>query len=51
MWCEISHLGGGGPVKRIFNRCGLNPSLDNIMTALKQDQANGNTAEVGDKMF
>jgi hypothetical protein len=38
MWCELEHLGGSSPVKRIFNRCGLNPSLDEIMAALKKDQ-------------
>ena len=51
MWCQIEHLGGPIPVKRIFNRCGLNPSIDSIMAALKKDQQNGNTAEVGDKIF
>ena len=51
MWCEIEHLGGLSPTKRIFGRCGKNPSMDQIMNALKQDQSNGNTAEVGDKIF
>ena len=51
MWCELEHLGGPSPVKRIFGRCGLNPSLDAIMMALKKDQQNGNTTEVGDRMF
>lgn len=51
MWCEISHLGGSQPVKRIFKRCGTNPSIDAIMAALKQDQQDGNTAQVGDKIF
>lgn len=51
MWCQIEHLGGSAPVKRIFGRCGLNPSMDAIISALKKDQQNGNSAEVGDKMF
>lgn len=51
MWCQISHLGGSTPVKRIFNRCGKNPTLSAILSALKQDQQNGNSAEVGDKIF
>lgn len=51
MWCQIQHVGGLGPVKRIFKRCGNNPTLDQIMAALKKDQQNGNTAEVGDKIY
>lgn len=39
MWCEIQHLGGLGPTKRIFERCKGDYSLDNIMAALSQDQA------------
>ena len=39
MWCEIQHLGGLGPTKRVFERCKGNYSLDNIMAALSQDQA------------
>jgi hypothetical protein len=51
MYCEICHLGGGGAVKRIFDRCNGDYSLDSIMNALKKDQANGNGSEVGDQMF
>ena len=51
MYCEICHLGGGGAVKRIFDRCNGDYSLDSIMKALKKDQSNGNGSEVGDKMF
>lgn len=51
MWCEIMHLGGLTPTKRIFTRCGRNPAVDFILSCLKQDQQNGNTAEVGDKIF
>ena len=39
MWCEIQHLGGLGPTQRVFGRCQGNYSLDNIMAALSQDQA------------
>lgn len=51
MWCEIEHLGGSTPVKRIFNRCGKNPTMDQIMSALKKDQQNGNGSQVGDRIF
>lgn len=52
MWCEIRHLGGLGPTKRIFNRCGKNPTLDQIMAALKQDQNDtSNSNQVGDAKF
>ena len=51
MWCQIEHLGGPEPVKRIFRRCGTNPTMVAIMSALKKDKENGNTAEVGDEIF
>ena len=51
MYCEICHLGGSNAVKRIFDRCSGDYSLDNIMNALKKDQANGNGSEVGDEIF
>lgn len=52
MWCEIRHLGGLGPTKRIFNRCGKNPTLDQIMAALKQDQSDTSSSnQVGDAKF
>ena len=51
MWCQICHLGGVNPAKRIFNRSGKNPTLYEILAALRKDQENGNTAEVGDKIF
>ena len=39
MWAECQHLAGLNPTTRVFNRCGGNFSLDNIMAALKKDQA------------
>lgn len=51
MYCEIRHLGGKNAAERIFNRCNKNYSLDNIMAALKQDQADGNNNQVGDKLY
>ena len=52
MWCEIRHLGGLAATKRIFNRCGKNPTLDQIMSALKQDQNDtSNNNQVGDSKF
>ena len=53
MWCEIQHLGGLGPTKRIFERCRGNYSLDSIMAALKQDQADARYSSngVGSKKY
>ncbi len=52
MYCEIRHLGGGGPVKRIFDRCNRDYSLETIMNALKADQYDtSNDNQVGDKKF
>lgn len=52
MWCEIRHLGGLTPTKRIFNKCGKNPSLDAIMTALKEDQKDTSSSnQVGDQKY
>ncbi len=52
MYCEIRHLGGKGPADRIFKRCAGNYSLDNIMAALKKDQADKtNNNQVGDAKF
>lgn len=52
MFAEIKHLGGLGPVKRIFNRCNGNYSLDNIMASLVADQKDtSNNNQVGDKIF
>lgn len=52
MYCEIRHLGGKGPVDRIFKRCGGDYSLNSIMSALKKDQADTSSSnQVGDKKF
>lgn len=52
MYCEIRHLGGKKPIDRIFKRCSGNYSLDNIMTALKADQADRSSDnQVGDSKF
>lgn len=52
MYCEIRHLGGRGPVNRIFDRCQGDYSLDNIMAALVTDQRDTSSDnQVGDKRF
>lgn len=52
MYCEIRHLGGKGPVDRIFKRCGGNYSLGNIMESLRKDQNDtSNNNQVGDKLY
>ena len=53
MWCEIQHLGDLGPTKRIFERCKGDYSLESIMSALIQDQADSKYASngVGSRKF
>lgn len=52
MYCEIRHLGGKKAVKRIFDRCKGDYSLDNIMVALVADQKDTSSSnQVGDKLF
>lgn len=52
MYCEIRHLGGKSAANRIFKRCNGNYSLNNIMSALKQDQNDTSSSnQVGDKLF
>lgn len=52
MYCEIRHLGGVGPVKRIFDRLGGDYSLDAIMASLVKDQRDtSNDNQVGDTKF
>lgn len=52
MYAEIRHLGGLNPTKRIFNRCGGNYSLDNIMASLVKDQSDTSSDnQVGDKKY
>ena len=52
MYCEIRHLGGAGPVKRIFDRLNGDYSLDAIMASLVRDQRDtSNDNQVGDAKF
>lgn len=52
MYCEIRHLGGAQPVKRIFDRLGGDYSLDAIMASLVKDQRDTtNDNQVGDAKF
>lgn len=52
MWCEINHLGGGKPVRRIFDRAKKPYTPDTIFDSLLLDQKdNSNTNQVGDKKF
>ena len=52
MYCEIRHLGGLTPVNRIFDRCGGNYDLDNILAALLKDQKDTSSDnQVGDQKF
>lgn len=51
MWCEIEHLGGLGPVKRIFKRA-KSHDVDAIFASLVQDQADSSSDnQVGDKKY
>ena len=52
MWCEIEHLGGLGPVKRIFGRAAKPYTVDGIFASLLLDQNDtNNNNQVGDKKF
>ena len=52
MYCEIRHLGGAGPAKRIFDRLKGNYSLDMIMASLVRDQQDKSSDnQVGDTKF
>lgn len=52
MYCEIRHLGGLGPVKRIFNRLNGKYDLDSIMASLVRDQQDKSSDnQVGDSKF
>lgn len=52
MWCEIEHLGGSGPVKRIFGRAKQPYTPDSIFDSLILDQNDTrNDNQVGDKKF
>ena len=49
MYCEIRHLGGYGPVKRIFDRLGGDYGMDAIMASLVRDQKDtSNNNQAGD---
>lgn len=52
MYCEIRHLGGAGPVKRIFDRISGTITLDKIMASLVKDQKDtSSNNQVGDSKF
>ena len=52
MYCEIRHLGGAGPVKRIFDRLNGKYDLDSIMASLVRDQKDTSSDnQVGDTKF
>ncbi len=52
MWCEIEHLGGLGPVKRIFTRAAQPYTPDSIFASLLLDQQDTSSSnQVGDKKF
>lgn len=52
MYCEIRHLGGASPAKRIFDRLNGDYSLDAIMASLVRDQRdNSSNNQVGDTKF
>ena len=52
MWCEIEHLGGLGPVKRIFGRASKPYTVDGIYASLILDQQDtSNSNQVGDKIY
>lgn len=52
MWCEIEHLGGLGPVKRIFGRAAKPYTPDTVYASLLLDQKDAsNNNQVGDKKF
>lgn len=52
MWCEIQHLGGIKPVKRIFDRAKKPYTLETIYASLALDQKDTSSDnQVGDKKF
>ena len=52
MYCEIRHLGGKGPVERIFNRAKKPYTADTVYTSLILDQNDtSNNNQVGDKKY
>lgn len=52
MWCEIEHLGGPKPTKRIFGRAAKPYTPDSVYASLILDQQDtSNNNQVGDKMY
>lgn len=52
MWCEIEHLGGLSPTKRIFERAAKPYTPDTIYASLLLDQQDtSNNNQVGDKLY
>lgn len=52
LFCEIEHLGGLKPTKRIFNRAKKPYTVDTIFDSLILDQKDtSNSNQVGDKIF
>ena len=52
MWCEIEHLGGLKPTKRIFGRAAKPYTPDSIYASLILDQQDtSNNNQVGDEMY
>ena len=52
MWCEIEHLGGLSPVKRIFGRASKPYTPDSIYASLILDQKDTSSSnQVGDSKF
>lgn len=52
MYCEIRHLGGAGPVKRIFDRAAKPYTPESIYASLILDQKDTSSSnQVGDKKF
>ena len=52
MWCEIEHLGGLTPVKRIFGRAKKPYTPDTVYASLILDQNDtSNNNQVGDKIY
>ena len=52
MWCEIEHLGGSKPVKRIFARAKKPYTPDTVYASLILDQKDtSNDNQAGDKKF
>ena len=52
MWCEVVHLGGYEPAKRVFNRASKPWAAESIFDSLMLDQNDKtNNNQVGDKIY